>query len=313
MRLALLAAVAGSAALPAGALAAPPRNDGYLQSIAINARGSTLTQETVKDVENTREATVQPDLFSPPGGGGGAERTDCRGTVFGATAWYDFHPHADGTVRVQATGYDAALGVYEFDPMSSRIGDRLDCANEPGGSEELFVKVKRGKSYTVQVGGSDGGPGRGPATGDLDFTFEYLSDTDGDGTLDALDKCPDQPGTSSGCPQELVAVPRLQAIATAGGIRVSRLSVKAPGGASVKVRCRRGCSFNQTRKARAGRAVAVSGLRNRQLPVGARLEIFVTKAQSIGSYTRYVITRGNFKRTTRCLRPGSLTPRRSCT
>ena len=47
--------------------------------------------------------------------------------------------------------------------------------------------------------------------------------------------------------------------------------------------------------------------------VGARLEIFVTKAASIGRYTRYDIVRGNFKRTDRCLRPGSHTPRKKCT
>jgi hypothetical protein len=58
--------------------------------------------------------------------------------------------------------------------------------------------------------------------------------------------------------------------------------------------------------------VRFAGLRNRRLPVQARLEIFVTKSQSIGSYIRYTVTRGNFKRTVRCLRPGSRTPRRSC-
>jgi hypothetical protein len=38
----------------------------------------------------------------------------------------------------------------------------------------------------------------------------------------------------------------------------------------------------------------------------------VTKANSIGAYTRYEIVRGNFKRVDRCLRPGSHTPRRTC-
>ena len=53
-------------------------------------------------------------------------------------------------------------------------------------------------------------------------------------------------------------------------------------------------------------------LRGRALPAGAVIEIFVTKAQSIGTYTRYDVVRGNFKRTDRCLRPGSHVPRRTC-
>ena len=53
-------------------------------------------------------------------------------------------------------------------------------------------------------------------------------------------------------------------------------------------------------------------LRGRSLPAGAVIEIFVTKANSIGAYTRYDVVRGNFKRVDRCLRPGSHTPRRTC-
>ena len=311
LRVAMLAAIAGPAALPAAALAVPPANDGYVQSISVNAPGTPLTQDTVKDARDTREATVQADLFTPPTSGGGAERTDCRGTNFGATVWYDFHPHADGTVRVQAAGYDAAVGVYEFDPGSARLGARLDCANEAGTTEEFFVKVKKGKSYTVQIGGTD--VGAGPASGDLDLTFEYLSDTDRDGVLDALDKCPTQPGTSDGCPVVLSVLPTLTAVPTGGGIRIGSLAIAAPKGSLVKVRCSRaGCSFNQTRTVPTTRPLRVTRLRNRTLRAGARLEIFVTKKQSIGSYIRYVITPGGFKRTVRCLRPGSLVPRVSC-
>jgi hypothetical protein len=311
LRVALLAAIAGLAVLPAAALAVPPSNDGYIQSISVNAPGTPLTQDTVKDARDTREATVQPDLFTPPTSGGGAERTDCGPTTFGATVWYDFHPDANGTVRVQTAGYDTAVAVYEFTPSSARLGARLDCVNQPGATEELFVQVKKGRSYTIQVGGSDAGAG--PASGDLDFTFEYLSDTDGDGVLDALDKCPKQPGTSDGCPVVLTVLPTLTATPTGGGIRIGSLAIAAPKGSLVKVRCSRaGCAFNQTRTVPSTKPLRVTRLRNRTLRAGARLEIFVTKKQSIGSYIRYVITPGGFKRTVRCLRPGSLVPRVSC-
>ncbi len=306
VRLAVLTALVALAALPSAALAVPPSNDGYLQSISINARNTPLTQDQVKDARNTREATVQADLFSPPNSGGGLERTDCSGASFGATVWYDFHPHADGTVRVQATGYDAGVSVYEFNPTTSRIGSRVDCSNQTGATEELFVKVRKGRAYTIQIGGT-GGVG-----GDLDFTFEYLSDSDGDGELDALDKCPNQAGTVNGCPVELRVLPTLRATPTGRGIRVRSLSVEAPRGSRVRVRCMRGCSFTQTRTVVANRPLRFARLANRQLSAGARLEITVTKSRSIGSFIRYTVTRGNFRRTTRCLRPGSAIPRRTC-
>jgi hypothetical protein len=308
--LSLLLAVAGLVAVPGAASAAPPVNDAYLQSIPVNQRGTPLTEEQVKDARDTREATVQTDLFAPPASGGGPERTDCRATHYGATVWYDFHPQSDGVVRVQAAGYDAAVSIYEFDPATAKIGARLDCSNETGTTEELFVDVTKGKSYTIQIGGNDAG--LGPATGDLDFTFEYLSDRDGDGTLDALDKCPDQPGTSDGCPEKLTALPRLRAIPTAGGVKVSSLTVQTPKGARVRVRCTHGCKFTQSRTAVKAGTLAFPRLANRQLPAGSRLEIFVTKKQSIGAYFRYSVTRGSFKSIVRCLAPASLSPRTSC-
>jgi hypothetical protein len=308
-RVAVALAVGGLACFAAGAQAAAPANDDYLQSISVNRPGSDLSETQARDVRDTREATVQSDLFAPPSSGGAAERTDCGATRFGATVWYDFHPHVDGIVRVQAAGFDAAIGVYEFDPASARIGSRLKCSNEAGATEELFVEVKRQRSYTIQIGGSDAG--LGPATGDLEFIFEYLADRDGDGVLDAIDRCPDQPGTADGCPPELRVLPKLRATATPHGVRVRSLSVAAPRGAAVQVRCRRHCAFSRSRTVRTG-SVRFDELRGRRLPAGAQLEIFVTKKRSIGSYIRYTMTRGNFKRVVRCLRPGSRTPRRSC-
>ncbi len=305
IRRSLLAAAVGLAVLPAGALAVPPANDGYLQSIAVNARGTPLTPEPRKDQQDTTEATVQGDLFSPPGAGGGVERTDCRGGFFGGTVWYDFHPPVNGVAEIQATGYDTVVGVYEFNPTSAAIGARLDCSSVPG-TEDMFVPVEGGKSYTIQIGGAAG------ATGLLEFTFEFFADRDRDGVFDVLDDCDTVAAmTRSGCPTELRAVPTLRATPTGNGIQVRSLAVDAPRGSRVRVRCRRGCSFNQTRTA--GRsATRFSGLRNRRLPSGARLEVFVTQAGAIGSYVSYRVTRGNFRRTTRCLRPGSTTPRRSC-
>ena len=303
---------AASAALPAAAFAVPPVNDNYLSSLPVNQRATQLTQEQVKDLRDTREATVQADLFAPPATGGGPERTECQGTNYGATVWYDFHPHVNGTVRIATAGYDAVVSVYEFapPPANPTITRRVDCVNQAGTTEELFVEVKRGASYTIQIGGVDAGAG--PATGMLDFTFEYLQDTDADTVLDPLDRCPTQAGSrdAAGCPPQLNPTVTLRAVPTGNGVQVRSLLVNAPRGSSVRVRCRRGCVFSQTR--RALRVVGFPRLRNRRLPAGAWLEIYVTQPRAIGRYIRYTITRGNFRRTTRCLRPGSMTPLRRC-
>lgn len=312
LRRSLLLAAVGLAALPAGAFAVPPPNDGYLQSIAVNARGTPLTEEPAKDRQDTTEATVQADLFSPPGAGGGPERTDCRGSFFGGTVWYDFHPQVHGVAEVQATGYDTVVGVYEYNPANSMLGSRIDCSSSPG-NEDLFVPVSGGKSYTIQIGGVD--TGTGPATGLMEFTFEFFADRDRDGVFDVLDQCDTlaaPPGQTNGCPPELRATSTLRAMPTGNGIKVRSLSVDAPRGSRVRVRCRRGCRFSQSRTA-GSRPVGFSRVRNRRLPARARLEIFVTRSRSIGTYIRYTVTRGNFRRTVRCLRPGSTTPRRRCT
>ena len=309
-RLAVLLPLVCLAAWPAAAQAAPPNNDAYLDSIPVNARGTELMETEARDSRDTTEATVQADMFSPQTTGGGAERTDCRGTTYGATVWYDVHPHADGVLRVQATGFDTAISVYEFDPVSALIGPRMDCSIEPGSGEELFVRVEGKKSYTIQIGGAN--RGFGSAVGALETTIEYLSDRDGDGELDALDKCPEQAGTASGCPAELRVLPTLRATPTSAGIMLRSLSVSVPKGARVQVRCGNGCAFKQSRTALKAGPVRFARLAGRRLPAGARLEIFVTKANSIGTYVRYTVTRGNFKRMVRCMRPSSTTPRRSC-
>jgi hypothetical protein len=307
----LAVVVAGLTALPASALAVPPSNDNYLQSLSINQRGQPLTEETVRDVRSTLEATTQADLFSPTAAGGGLEPTDCNGVRYGATVWYDFHPHADGTVRVQAAGFDAAIAVYEYDPATSRVLSRTDCSNQAGTTEELFLKVKKGKSYTIQIGGTDAG--LGPAMGNLDFLFEYLSDSDGDGVLDALDKCPKQRGSTdaAGCPAVLLVNPSLRANPTSNGIRIRSLSVTAPKGSRVQAHCRKGCTFYKSRTVVKG-PVSFGGLAGRALKTGSSFEVFVTKADSIGTVVRWTVTRGNVKRTIRCLKPRSLIPRKTC-
>jgi hypothetical protein len=297
--------------VPAVALAVAPVNDDYLKSKRINPPGTRLPREEVKDSVDTTEATTQADLFVPAATGGGGENTTCKGRSFGKTVWYDFHPDVDGAVEIQTGGFDVAIAVYEFDESTSKIIRMVDCSSEAGAQDYIPPqRMKRGRHYTIQIGGLD--EGAGPLGGMLQFNFQFFADRDDDGIFDPLDDCPDQPGVRSagGCPPTLRSTPKLTATPTGSGIVVKKLSVSATKGAKVEVRCRRRCSGTQARTAG---VVSFPLLRGRALPAGARIEIFVTKKGSIGAYTRYDVVRGNFKRTDRCLRPGSHTPRRKCT
>jgi hypothetical protein len=300
-------------AVPAVALAVAPTNDDYLKSKPINRADTRVPREEVKDSVNTAEATTQPDLFAPEvaAGGGGPENTVCNGRPFGKTVWYDLHPDVDGALEIQTGGFDLAINVYEFDNRSAKILRSVGCSAEPGTQDFIVPRVEGGRHYTIQVGGLDAGTGLGPAFGALQVTFQFFADRDDDNIFDPLDDCPDQPGirAAGGCPPTLRSTPKLTAAPTGSGITVKKLSVSATKGAKVEVRCRKRCSGKQARTAG---VVSFPLLRGRSLPAGAVIEIFVTKANSIGAYTRYEIVRGNFKRVDRCLRPGSHTPRRTC-
>jgi PKD repeat protein len=102
------------------------------------------------------------------------------------------------------------------------------------------------------------------------------------------------------------------------GTRLRVLTVDAPTGSTVTVRCKgRGCPFTKsTRASRAGerlahaaRKVRIRKLEGRMLRAGVVVRIFVTKAGTIGKFTSLKIRRGKPpKRVDRCLMPGSMKP-----
>ena len=99
-------------------------------------------------------------------------------------------------------------------------------------------------------------------------------------------------------------VVRIKGVLTAGGARVTLLSVRAPRGSRVTVTCRGSdCpSRRYTSPASTGRLRPFE----RALSAGTRLEIRVTKAGFIGKSTVFVICRRAApKRTDRCLPPGA--------
>jgi PKD repeat protein len=109
---------------------------------------------------------------------------------------------------------------------------------------------------------------------------------------------------------------RLAGRITSSGTRVRFLSVDAPRGAKVSIRCSgRGCPFAKNVRlagrgpqARAAKRVRVRSL-ERLLRPGVRVRIFVTAKDSIGKYTRFRIRRGKTPaRADRCMNPGSWRP-----
>jgi hypothetical protein len=213
----LLATTLGLGLAPAFASAAPPENDHYWFSTRINQPGELLPDDFQDLTTNTDEATVQTDLFDPGGGGGGGpEVTRCdfpggRQAHYGKTVWWDFFPDVDGEVLLQAAGFDAVIGMvpYNFD-TAEPFRDEWVCADDPAASatETALFEVQAGRSYSIQIGGWGGdSPTGSPAnadSGNLEFTFTFFPDSDGDGVLDRDDKCPDQRGKPEldGCPDD---------------------------------------------------------------------------------------------------------------
>ena len=280
--LALLGLLAGLwlAAAPA---AAAPVNDNYLNSLRLNDPGTKLDRvHTLRDLPNTTGATVQTDVFNPPMMGGPAEPTVCQGVNYGATIWYDFHPDINGSVRIRTSGYDTVISLIPFSDKTllPDFVARLCVPNLSTMTQELDTSVLAGRAYTIQIGGVNG------ATGNLEFLFDFIPSI-----------------------ARITADAQLIATGLASGIRVNSLNVTAPRGARVEVKCSRGCRP----QARTARTVGFPTLRGTRLQAGSKLEIFVTAPSAIGTYIEYRIRRANFTKITRCLEPGSVKPRVTCT
>ena len=105
------------------------------------------------------------------------------------------------------------------------------------------------------------------------------------------------------------------------GARIRRLTIDAPPGTGVKVRCGgRGCPFKRVLQTVSSRVVAGRGLppsrmlrirrlEGRLLRPGATLRLFVTRLDAVGKFTRFRIRRNKPPtRSDMCLVPGSSTP-----
>jgi hypothetical protein len=290
MRLLTAAVVSLSvlAVAPAAALAAPPANDNYLASLPVTPQAENVLQV------DTTEATTQADTFNPsrdgqPLGGGDPETTACNGVGFGKTVWYDFAPPVNYGVQLRASGFAAVVAVYEWNPTNSRITRLVGC--EATGND-LLLDLEGGKNYTIQVGGVAG------AGGALTLRMDAFPDSDGDGSLDALDKCKDVPGidAAGGCPPSLRGrvSPSVSWAPASGGVRITRLTIDSvPKGAKVTARCG-GCGSQTVTAKRQGR-VTMSKLVGRTARAGTNVEIKVTMRRTGSGRYKFGATGISFK------------------
>jgi PKD repeat protein len=102
---------------------------------------------------------------------------------------------------------------------------------------------------------------------------------------------------------------RIAGVVLPDGALIRILSVRAPRGSSVRLRCRgKGCPAAAIARTSATRLVRFRRF-ERRLRAGVRLELFVRKAGRIGKYTRFTIRRGKPPaRLDRCLMPGQRRP-----
>lgn len=290
------------------AQAQAPANDNYLDSLRLNEPGKRLERtDTLRDSRNTANASLQGDVFAPPRSGGPAEVTTCGASSYGKTIWYDFYPDVPGLARIRASGFNSVISVIPFSGATGtpNFGARRCINDSSSTTEELLAEVEKRRSYTIQLGGVNG------ASGNLELLFDFLADTDGDRVLDDVDKCDRFKGTTknSGCPVELRAKALLRARPIAGGIEVVGLSVNASKGSRVSATCTRGCR-GEVKRAKS--TVRFRRIRGKQLRAGSKIVLRVTRKRAIGAYISFRVTNGNFKRTERCLNPGSRKPRRKC-
>jgi hypothetical protein len=133
---------------------------------------------------------------------------------------------------------------------------------------------------------------------------------------------PSAPGapavTVPGAPRLMSPFPlvRLAGLIYPRSVKVTVLSVRAPVGARISVRCRgRACPMRSTvrRVAAKGRRTAATvpfgRLKNRRLTPGTKVEVRVTAAGRIGKYTSFTFRTGAApRRVDRCLIPGRAAP-----
>ena len=228
--------------------------------------------------------------------------------AFGKTVWYAFTADVSGFVAFQTAGFDATIALVRLEDSSPQV---YTCLNDLDGLQErLRLPVDAKASYAVQVGGAADGVGN-PASGLLDVSVAFAPDRDGDGVVDARDRCPTRACPLEGCLRRIALAWSERHHNAGNGIRLTELRLeKLPRGALIELRCSRICGVRRIR-ARSSK-VAIRSLRSKVLSTGTTIDIRVTRSGYFGDFLKLRVGSGLTGSSDRCLVPGSDRPRRSC-
>jgi hypothetical protein len=217
-----------------------------------------------------------------------------------ATALDDPQVAISGTPRVGATldavarfdddDDDDATASYAWQQCADAA---TSCVAIPGAAARRYVPTAADVGRRIQV------------------RLIVRGDDDDDGAVVVASAPPPSGPKSLRRPRRMRPAPtvRIVGFVTRSGATMTRLSVRAPRGVTISVRC---TGDDCPRRALA-LATTVTRLRafERHLAAGTRLEIRVTRAGYVGKHTLIHIRRGKPpSRRDRCLYPGSSAPRR---
>ncbi|MEA2409901.1 MAG: hypothetical protein QOC77_462 [Thermoleophilaceae bacterium] len=333
---ALVIALSAAAALPASAAAqaqiTPTDGDNYLQPLALSdfQNPAPFPRQEIAWVADTTNYTVQSDMFNPPGSGGPAEPHNC-GSDYGKTIWSVLHIDHMGTLEITTSAqFDSVIGFVPFNSPSNPAPDIANgvCIDRLAGlDEQLKVNVAANHWYAVQVGGTgstQGGqvqtkflfkptnpPKPKPVKGQgfLFYKFPPLRITQMYATSVAKGSTI-RVHCSKSCGNKTIKVRSKLMVdnvfATGPHMTPAALRAAPTGGASrAKPSATHSRAIVREAKAR------VSIFKNKRVASGTKVEMRITHPGNIGTYLAWKVPGG--PPTFRCMKPGSLKPRKKCT
>ena len=330
-------------ALPSAASAQtavpPPEGDNYLGPLFLNdnSPGNEIPyNRPFGFTADTTAYTTQDDMFSPPGSGGPREPQSCQnsnGVVspYGNTIWSVFYAHRWGVMRIDTAGpFDSVIGIIPFnnpnDPTPLlRFGS---CFDELSGfNEEAGGLVAPGNWYAVQVGGTGARQG-----GEVQVKYQLSKPPQARGRAFLFWNSAG-PTVTNMYVKNVPRGHRMELTCSRSSCKRKVINVRrkpvqndlqtddwtpAPGLEPIRMKGFSGSARSSSnplafKPLATEAAKRVTVLRNKRVRPGSKIELRITQTGWIGRYYRWNVRDGSISSAiTRCMNPGSRTPRRTC-